>query len=122
MNEHPFGFTDEQVEALWESAWHWLQNWQDPQGASYDAEDCACCAIAKDEWCGGCPIYEYTERTDCTGTPFYDAVSDININRFYSANIEDETKKENIRREYTFLVMLALGEDPQSLLEGELNK
>lgn len=120
--QHPLGFTEKQVNALWESAWHWLENWEDPQDASYDAEDCACCALSNSFLsCRGCPIYDYTGIDTCYYTPYHGAVKEIrSFERlfYFSDEVEVEEKKnylskKKIEREYQFLVMLALGEHPK---------
>ncbi|RLB60223.1 MAG: hypothetical protein DRH08_15725 [Deltaproteobacteria bacterium] len=63
-----------QKKALKESIKHWErmlkpENWQgreSPLGVH-----CLCCMTFV--FCEGCPIQQYTEKTDCYGTPYYDA-------------------------------------------------
>jgi hypothetical protein len=100
--------SQEQTEALWLSAEHWLENWQAANGDSSKsfsiaAEDCACCrsyfqAFISVGPCSLCPIHQYTGQHLCNDTPYSSAC-------FFSPFSVD--------LEYRFLVCLALGEDPK---------
>ena len=123
MTNHPFGFNEEQVEALWASAEHWLENWQDVENASSSGVDCACCEGVFSEQdddddplgtCQDCPIAQYTNIDGCNGTPWHDAAQAIREVKGL-VMFKTTTKEEAMRaveKEYRFLVSLALGETP----------
>ena len=114
-------FTDEQKEALWQSAWHWLENWEAAvDGRLNDVhiwgETCPCCKLWMDlspfadiSTCYGCPIQQFTGAHNCNGTPW----ARVNY-QFQSCkcDIDTEDLEEACEREYKFLVCLALGENP----------
>ena len=114
--------TSLQRKALWASAEHWLNNWQDPENASTDGDDCPCCqefydhAATVDTGCRDCPIYQYTGLPECEGTPYYHArEAKISLGKgFYSFGTEEmsavDVTREAFEEEYRFLVELALGE------------
>ena len=121
MTKHPFGFNETQVEALWASAEHWLENWQDVENASSSGADCACCEEVYNEQydddnllgpCQDCPIAQYMNTDSCNWTPWHDAAQAI---REVKGVVKLTTKEDAMRpveKEYRFLVSLALGEKP----------
>ena len=125
MTNHPLGFNEEQVEALWASAEHWLENWQDVKNASSSGVDCACCEEFYSEQylegkyeyiplgpCSGCPIAEYIENDECRGTPWSNAAEAITSYRGSFNTMTEEEVQGKVEKEYRFLVSLALGEKP----------
>jgi hypothetical protein len=103
MIDHMPRPSQEQTEALWLSAEHWLENWQHASGDrtkpwATDSISCECCNLYIDADCVGCPISEYTGKKDCKGSPY------ANTRRQSPFSVE---------LEYRFLVCLALGEDPK---------
>ena len=125
MSKHHHNFTAEQVQALWESAEHWLENVTaalaavdsgrllgDVEGqVSLGYASCQCCHRWHPEYtrdsekpCWGCPIAQYTGEPFCGNTPYGAAE--------YAYCRDDRDFAENAEREYRFLVCLALGDDP----------
>ena len=113
--EHPLGFTEVQVQALWESAEHWLYNLSNPRFARVSPADCACCLIWHPEFpvdpraspCQGCPVAEITSEMFCRGTPYGAARQAL---RYSYKNPEAFVRRATA--EYRFLVCLALGDNP----------
>ncbi len=101
--------TDQKV--LWRSAAHWLENYEHPATAKFGRQSCPCCQAAMDRagnsTCEGCPIFRYTGQTDCDGTPYGNA-----INTYYRKGGLFTAFQAAAAEEYTFLVSLALGENP----------
>lgn len=111
-------FNKRDQKALWRSAEKWLKIFNYADGPSlwdWDQaakENCACCDLdttrgEADGWCQStcsyCPIFKYTGRANCFGTPYQSCME-------YA--VSKESRKEWSARMYTFLVCLALGENP----------
>ena len=122
--------TDEQRDALWASAWHWLENWEALQDQSklreYDpfTSGCPCCEMylcgdTFGEDCYRCPIKEYTKVALCEGTPWESAYHDYGTNIASQTNSVPEPWIRAAEEEYRFLVSLALGEDPLNLEDNQ---
>ena len=97
------------IELLWQSAEHWLNNWQDPVNGSFWAEDCPLClayVLKYPNVCTPCPIAIHTNKEDCVGTPYWDARQEMQMKHL--------TQTKYISDEYTFLVSLALSLAEQS--------
>lgn len=116
MSDFEIDHTPKQTQALWASAAHWLDNWQDPLHAKTTARHCACCrAFLRENACHGCPICEYTGQDFCRDTPWSDAAEAVDSLEAGRSPMQDliDRAREDIEREYRFLVSLALGEHPQ---------
>ena len=95
----------QQTKALRESIAHWIRMREDPDcGERPSGDDCACCAVFGEDFdafaedfdeCSGCPIYEFTSKRFCCGTPYYKA-----MDLFY---ITDEGFKNAAQAEIDFL-------------------
>lgn len=92
-----------QKEALWKSAEHYLENWQDIYTASIGAQDCACCQWWADNDCEGCPIKQHTGMGDCEGTPWHPLHDEM-----HDEDSIPEAVRELLEAEYRFLVQLVL--------------
>ena len=121
---HPFGYSLEELEALYASAWHWLENWENTEEAKLGSIYCACCQYAMDEdkeiGCDKCPIMSFTKQEGCKGTPYYEASTKIysyQIKLFEVPTLEEV--KEACEKEYKFLIDLCLGKTPNYILEDK---
>jgi hypothetical protein len=114
---HPFGFSEDQVRALWVSAEHWLFDCVDiKEGEPFKLgpSHCECC----ERWlesgffgCRGCPVANYTGIPGCIGTPYAEAVSVARKTEDGKSNLLPAFHKE-AENMYRFLVCLALGDKP----------
>ncbi len=99
-------------ENLWISAEHWLETYHDPANAKIDRASCKCCQAAEGPnatpSCNGCPIFLYTGKVDCLDTPYGDAKEE----HYYRVRNNYVRFQAAAAKEYTFLVSLALGENP----------
>ena len=112
-------WTDEQQQGIWESAGHWLGNWENPHEAVTGARGCPLCkkygnAFLRDETtCCGCPVLEHTRLDRCQGTPWLRAHLDVAaVQNDGGGGGRMEKAKESAEAEYRFLVELALSDLP----------
>lgn len=82
-----YKWTEQQKKALRGSIRKWV-NIDNGSGANEGASNCPCCiAFIKNRGpkksCKGCPIYEFTGKMNCYGTPYYsnDAETELNFLR-----------------------------------------
>lgn len=115
------------IQALWESAEHWLVNYAEPKSAQISSNDCACCKLyrrlpfttdpSKD--CAWCPIQLQTGQRQCRNTPYTNA--SLALKELWKLGGDqtpeilsayEQGAQKACRDEYTFLVSLviALGE------------
>ena len=117
-------FTSEQKEALWEAAWHWLENYEAAATEEYREikirhDSCACCKKWIETVCNECPISQYSKQTLCAGTPWDEVWYEYNYGGYGSEyeneeSLDEADKRdliEAIRQEYEFLVTLAFEEE-----------
>lgn len=98
------------IELLWASVEHWLENWQDPAKATMDDLNCPLCAEYLTTWstCLGCPVMVDTGHEDCRETPWR-AANEARRDYHYRWNEERyEALQAAIEDEYVYLVELAL--------------
>ena len=97
--------TPEATLLVWQSAAHWLENYQDPQTAKTDGESCPLCRAYADDTCDECPVALVSGLDECENTPYLEASA-------ATKSIMRPIDLAPIAAEYTFLVELALGEHP----------
>ena len=112
-------FNKTQKKALWKSAWHWLENYENAVASEIGKIEmwdtsCPCCEKWIDQssglisHCYGCPISEYSGDVMCRSTPWIEA--EFEYSRY--DDLEDNCNLvEACRQEYEFLVTLALEEE-----------
>ena len=103
--------TKEQRELTWQSAGHWLDNYNHPHDAVTNASGCPLCteygnAFRRNEpACNGCPVMESVGNSDCVGTPWKEAHLDILALQNDGGG---DGRMDSAEAEYRFLVELAL--------------
>lgn len=112
--------TELQKEALWMSAKHYLENWQDLPSASIGSADCACCQQWAKSDCVGCPIRQHTGMDDCRGTPWTNLYNVWGCQLALPENIGG-VLRDALEEEYRFLVELVL-ETPMLRFEEGADK
>ena len=111
-------FTDEQVEALWESAEHWLNNFHKEFITLRDISPstCVCCNKWLSKHCVGCPIRQFTGHVGCAQTSYIPVGKYVDNELITKSSSRYDTPVEVtdklrllIEEEYIFLICLAFG-------------
>jgi hypothetical protein len=85
-----------QIIALQESIALWNDNYVaavNNSTFSTDFQDCACCIEWYNSDCNGCPIYQYTGKTMCDGTPYQNVRTAIKNN---TSKYNDHQQRTNV--------------------------
>jgi len=121
------------VKVAWACVEHYLKNWQECSSGGGDdmrdllqlpigASNCPACWVYMFSWrakhhCEGCPVSRYTGQSSCNGTPWYEMRDRLRLSLHgYGGDKRKYSKAaDSVRREYAFLVRVALKESAELL-------